>query len=124
MAPLHTEIAFHLPRGYIDAGGSLHRDGIMRMARARDEVEPLEDPRARANDAYLSVLLLSRVIVRLGTIEQVSPEIVEDLFASDFAYLQDLYLKMNLAGDEPVETRCPGCGETFELDLLAMEAHD
>jgi len=92
----------------------------MRLARALDEVEPFGDARARANQAYLSILMLSRVIVRLGSIGQVTPGIVGDLFAEDFAYLQELYLRSNSAPAAPAETRCPACGERFELDLAAM----
>jgi phage FluMu protein gp41 len=87
----------------------------MRLARALDEVEPLEDNRTRANEAYMSILLLSRVIVRLGDISPVSPAVIEELFASDFAYLQELYIRLNEDTGSLVETECPSCGERFTL---------
>lgn len=88
---LQTEFSFHLPRGYVDDQGRLHRDGTMRLATARDEIEPLRDPRVRENEAYLTVIVLSRVITRLGSITQMTPKIIESLFAYDLAYLQDVY---------------------------------
>jgi hypothetical protein len=112
---LQTEFRFTLPCGYVDAAGNLHRDGVMRRATALDEVEPLADPRVRANEAYVSILLLSRVIARLGDLTLVTPAVVESLFASDFSYLQDLYLQVN-EGRELIETACPSCGTRFTLD--------
>ena len=114
---LQTEFEFTLPCGYIDAHGNLHRQGTMRLATALDEVEPLQDARVRVNEAYLSILLLSRVITRLGDISQVSPAVVEKLFSADMAYLQDLYIRVNETGTSLVETRCPGCGTRFALNL-------
>ena len=92
---LQTEYEFTLPLGYIDADGELHRDGTMRLATAADEILPLKDPRVRSNEAYLIVILLSRVVDRLGSLPQVTPKIVEGLFAADLAYLQDLYNRIN-----------------------------
>ena len=120
---LQTEFEFTLPCGYIDAQGNLHRQGTMRLATALDEIEPLQDTRVRANEAYLSILLLSRVITRLGDIRQINPAIVEKLFAADMAYLQDLYIQVNDTGTTLVETQCPGCGTRFALNL-AGEASD
>jgi hypothetical protein len=114
---LQTEFSFTLPCGYVDAQGNLHRDGAMRRAVALDEIEPLQDARVQRNDAYLTILLLSRVITRLGTISQISPAIIERLFASDFVYLQDLYVQVNDTGTSMIETRCPTCGTHFALDL-------
>jgi hypothetical protein len=114
---LQTEFEFNLPCGYIDAQGSLHREGTMRLATALDEIEPLQDTRVRANEAYLSILLLSRVITRLGDIRQVSPAIIEKLFTADMMYLQDLYIQVNDGGTSLVETQCPSCGTRFALDL-------
>jgi hypothetical protein len=114
---LQTEFEFALPRGYVDAHGYLHRTGTMRLATALDEIEPLQDPRVRANEAYLAVLLLSRVITRLGDIRQISPALIEGLFSSDMAYLQDFYIRVNEVGTSLVETQCPGCGKHFALDL-------
>jgi phage FluMu protein gp41 len=114
---LQTELEFTLPRGYVDEQGNLHRQGTMRLATALDEVEPLQDARVRANEAYLGILLLSRVVTRLGDIGPVSPAVVERLFSADFAYLQDLYLRMNDVEPSVVETQCPGCGRQFALEL-------
>jgi hypothetical protein len=93
-----TEIEFTLPKGYIDGDGVLHRDGVMRLATAADEILPLKDPRVQANPAYLTVIVLSRVIVRLGTLPDVNTKVIEGLFASDLSYLQALYERIN--GDE------------------------
>ena len=114
---LQTEFSFTLPCGYVDGQGSLHRHGTMRLAIARDEVEPLQDPRVRANETYFSILLLSRVLLRLGEVTPVTPEVVEGLFSADFAYLQDLYARVNQVGGNVVETQCPTCGQRFGLDL-------
>ncbi|MGH9844769.1 MAG: phage tail assembly protein [Blastocatellia bacterium] len=119
MSLLQTEIEFTLPRGYVDARGTLHRQGVMRLARAIDEVEPLTHARVRANDAYLSIVLLSRVVARLGEVHSVTPEVIEGLFAADFAYLQELYLRLNDDGSRFITTACPACGARFELDLMA-----
>lgn len=114
---LQIEFDFALPHGYVDERGNLHRNGIMRRATALDEVDPLRDPRVKANEAYLGILLLSRVIVRLGDLRPVSPAVVEALFASDYLYLQDLYLRINDDASSLVETQCPTCGARFALDL-------
>jgi hypothetical protein len=118
---LQTEFEFTLPRGYVDAQGNLHCMGLMRLATALDEVEPLQDTRSRVNEAYLSILLLSRVVVRLGNICPVSASVIEGLFASDFAYLQGLYLRFNEDASSLVETQCPACGKRFRLDLTGTE---
>lgn len=116
---LQTEFVFTLPCGYIDGGGTRHQEGIMRLATALDEVEPLQDRRVQANQAYLGIVLLSRVITRLGGIAPVGTAIVEALFAADFAYLQQLYVRLNDPGPNVVETACPNCGAGFALDLSA-----
>lgn len=115
---LQTEFAFTLPRGYVDARGNLHRNGTMRLATALDEIEPLQDGRVQANEAYLSILLLSRVIIRLGDIRPVGPAIIEGLFSSDMNYLQAFYIQINDAGTNMIETQCPNCGTHFTLDLV------
>ncbi|ALO92075.1 Secreted protein [Streptomyces hygroscopicus subsp. limoneus] len=114
---LRTEFSFELPRGYVDGSGTVHRDGVMRLATARDELVPLRDDRVRENSAYLSVVLISRVIVRLGTIEDVHPGVVEDLFASDLAFLQDFYRRINAEGHTRAAVTCPSCRENFAVDL-------
>jgi hypothetical protein len=97
---LQTEFDFTLPRGYVDRDGNLHRSGVMRLATARDEIEPMRDPRVMDNEAYLTVILLSRVITQLGDVSQVTPKTVEGLFAADLAYLQDLYEAVNFGGPD------------------------
>jgi hypothetical protein len=119
VAGLRTEFAFVLPRGYVDAAGVLHREGTMRLATAKDEIIPQRDPRVRENEAYLTVLLLSRVITRLGSVSEVHPGIVENLFASDLAFLQDLYRRVNQEGTSQVAVSCPACQHEFTIDLGA-----
>jgi hypothetical protein len=117
---LQTEYEFTLPCGYVDERGTLHRQGVMRLATALDEVEPLADARVRANQAYLAILLLSRVLLRLGEFSPVPPAVVAGLFSADFAFLQDLYVRVNDRGANLVETECPSCGGRFVLDLAAQ----
>lgn len=95
---IQTEFPFTLPRGYLDEAGTLHRDGVMRLATARDEIEPLRDARVKENEAYLTVIVLSRTITTLGSIPRMTPKIVEGLFSSDLAYLQDFYTRINFGG--------------------------
>ncbi|KAB8144612.1 phage tail assembly protein [Chloroflexia bacterium SDU3-3] len=114
---LQTEFDFTLPCGFVDERGTLHRQGVMRRATALDEIEPLGDPRVRTNEAYLPVLLLGRVLTKLGTINRPGVAVVEQLFASDFIYLQQLYSRVNSSGGNVVETACPSCGTHFMLDL-------
>jgi hypothetical protein len=117
---LQTEYRFTLPCGYIDDQGDLHRGGVMRLATALDEVQPLRDARVQANQAYVAVLLLSRVVTQLGEIAPVMPSMIERLFAADFAYLQELYVRMNEPGGGLAETQCPDCGSRFAVDVLAV----
>ncbi len=114
---LQTEFEFTLPQGYVDDDGTLHREGVMRLATAADEIKPLKDPRVQANSAYLTVILLARVVTRLGTLENVSPHVIENLYVSDLEYLQDLYERVNVGGADVVDTTCPECGEEFSLEL-------
>jgi hypothetical protein len=95
-----TEVEFELPKGYVDSSGTLHRRGVMRLATAADEILPLRDPRVAQNEAYLSVIVLARVIVRLGSLPDIHTGVIEGLYASDFAYLQRLYERVNVADDE------------------------
>ena len=101
-----TEIDFELPKGYLDEDGTLHRSGTMRLATAADEILPLRDPRVQQNEAYLAVIVLARVVTRLGSLAEVHTGVIERLFASDLAYLQRLYEQLN-AADEP-ELEPPG----------------
>jgi hypothetical protein len=116
-APLRTQFAFVLPRGYVDEAGQVHRDGVMRLATARDEIIPQRDPRVRENEAYLTVLLLSRVITRLGTLPQVNAGTIEGMFASDLAFLQDLYRRVNQEGTTRAAVSCPACQHEFSVDI-------
>ena len=116
-APLQTEFPFVLPRGYVDDHGEVHREGVMRLATARDEILPQRDPRVRDNEAYLTVLLLSRVITRLGRLAQVNPGIVEGMFASDLAFLQDLYRRINQEGTSQAAVTCPACRHEFAVEI-------
>ncbi len=113
---LQTEFEFTLPRGYVDGEGTLHREGVMRLASAGDEIAPLQDPRVRRNGAYLSVILLSRVITKLGSLGDVNPAVVENMFAGDVSYLQDLYQRINVDGSAQLSVDCPHCRQSFELD--------
>ena len=118
---MRTEFAFTLPKGYVDAGGSVHREGIMRLATARDEIEPLRDAQVRQNEAYLAVLLLSRVITRIGEVTEITPELVEELYAADFDHLQRLYERLNTDGEAVGAVTCPHCAQAFEVDLTDIE---
>jgi hypothetical protein len=118
---MRTEVSFTLPRGWVDADGATHREGRMRLATARDEIEPLRDPAVRENEAYLGVLLLARVITRLGPVTDVTPEMVEGLFAADFDHLQKLYERLNTDGEAVGTIACPGCGHHFEVDLTEIQ---
>ena len=114
---LRTEFEFELPRGYVDRDGAVHKRGAMRLATARDELVPLHDDRVRENAAYLTVVLLGRVITRLGTLSDVHPGIVENMFASDVAFLQDLYRRINQEGHARAQVTCPSCQQEFSVDL-------
>ena len=114
---LQTEFTFQLPLGYVDAEGNLHRDGTMRLATAFDEIAPLKDPRVQSNAGYLLVILLSRVITRLGTVEYVNPKTIEGLYAGDLGFLQDLYQRVNANGHDRVVTQCPHCEKAFTVEL-------
>ena len=114
---LQPEFAFTLPMGYVDGEGNLHREGVMRLATAFDEIAPLKDPRVQANPAFLLVILLARVVTRLGTLDQINPKIIESLFAADLAYLQDFYRRVNEVGHDRVRTKCPHCEQEFEVEL-------
>jgi hypothetical protein len=114
---LRTEFPFVLPRGYVDGNGTVHRDGVMRLATARDELVPLRDDRVRENSAYLTVVLLARVITRIGSISDVHAGIVENLFAADLAFLQDLYRRVNTEGHTRASVTCPACAHRFAVDV-------
>lgn len=112
-----TEFDFSLPQGYVDEDGNLHKDGTMRLATAADEILPLKDPRVQSNPAYLSVILLSRVITKLGSLNSINPRNIENLFIADMAYLQDLYQRINENGSDVIKTVCPKCEHIFEVEV-------
>ncbi|WP_353735188.1 phage tail assembly protein [Okeania sp. SIO2C2] len=114
---LQTEYEFTLPAGYVDKEGNLHREGIMRLATAADEIVPLKDPRVQSNPAYLIIILLSRVVTRLGSVEVINPKVIEGLFASDLSYLQDLYNRINGNGTRTLQIICPHCEKDFAVEL-------
>ncbi len=117
MTSLKTEFEFTLPRGYVDADGHVHKTGSMRLATAIDEIAPLRDPRVKSNQAYLPVILLSRVVARLGQITEITPKHIEGLFTSDMAYLQKFYRQINESGTGSFPVQCPTCSTQFEVDL-------
>lgn len=102
-----TEVDFELPKGYLDDSGTLHRHGVMRLATAADEILPQRDPRVQQNEAYLAVIVLARVIVRLGTLPDIHAGVIEGLYASDLAYLQRLYESLNAEDDIAVQAPTP-----------------
>jgi hypothetical protein len=119
MTMFQTEFEFTLPCGYLDEDGTLHRAGVMRRATAADEILPLKDPRVVKNPAYLVVILLARVVTRLGTVEELTPKVVEGLFATDLAFLQSLYNEINRL-DEATSTVCPQCQHEFQAEAVAV----
>ena len=118
---MRTEYAFTLPKGYVDERGQIHRDGVMRLATARDEIEPLRDVEVRQNEAYLGVLLLSRTVVRIGDVQEIGPGVIESLYAADFDHLQRLYERINTDGEAVGAVTCPHCSQPFEVDLTDIE---
>ncbi|GAB3740764.1 hypothetical protein GCM10027598_70860 [Amycolatopsis oliviviridis] len=114
---LRTEFAFELPRGYVDDAGKVHHSGVMRLATARDELVPLRDDRVRENSAFLTVVLLARVITRIGDVTDVHAGVIENLFASDLAFLQDMYRRVNSEGHTRAGVACPECGHEFVVDV-------
>jgi hypothetical protein len=117
---LQTEFEFTLPQGYVDREGNLHREGAMRLATAMDEIAPLRDPRVRENQAYLVILLLSRVVTRLGSLPQVSPYEIENMFSGDLAFLQRLYRQVNEQGTTLVPVTCPECSTPIDVDISRL----
>ncbi|MES4890714.1 hypothetical protein [Streptomyces sp. NPDC096012] len=114
---LRTEFEFELPRGYVDEEGTVHRHGAMRLATARDELRPQIDLRVKENPAYLSVVLLSQVITRIGSVTDVHAGVVERMYATDVAFLQDFYRRVNSEGHTRAAVTCPHCEGAFEVDL-------
>ena len=116
---LQTEFPFTLPLGYVDGNGEVHKKGVMRLATAIDEIAPLRDARVKANSAYLSIILIARVVTKLGTVDQINPGTVEGLFSADLAFLQDFYRRINETGSSTIAVKCPECGHEFEVEPSA-----
>ena len=112
-----TEFEFALPKGYVDREGNLHKQGIMRLATAADEILPMKDPRVQQNPAYLTVILLARVVTKLGSLSEVNTRTIEGLFASDLSYLQELYRQINSNGIAQISATCPKCEHTFPVEI-------
>lgn len=117
-----TEFAFTLPRGFVDREGVVHKEGIMRLANAGDEILPMRDPRVQQNPSYLTIILLARVITKLGTLPAVDTNVIERLYTMDLAYLQDLYQKINTMEMPYYKGICPHCGEPVDIPVNFMEA--
>ena len=115
-----TEFPFTLPRGYIDPAGQIHKNGTMRLATAVDEIQSVQNPLVQANEAYLPVVLLSRVITHLGELSTVTTRIIEGLFSADLLYLEDLYLRLNCPTQVLLETACPSCGQSFQVEVAPL----
>ncbi|MEG1458961.1 MAG: phage tail assembly protein [Acetivibrio sp.] len=119
---IQTEYNFVLPRGYVDASGLLHKEGTMRLANAGDEILPLRDPRVQQNPAYLTIILLSRVVIKLGSLPAVDTKTIEKLYTMDLSYLQDLYQRINTMDVPSYQSICPHCGKEIEIPVNFMEA--
>ncbi len=117
---LQTEYPFTLPHGYVDEEGNLHQEGVMRMATAYDEIAPMKDPRVQANPGYLVIILLSRVIGKLGSLTHINPKVIEGFFAGDLAYLQDFYRRINENGHNRLGVACPHCEKEFEVEVGSL----
>jgi len=117
---IQTEYDFTLPVGYQDEEGTLHREGTMRLATAADEIHPLKDPRVQSNQAYLIVILLARVITRLGSVSHINANVIEKLYAADLAYLQEFYNRINQTGKASVDAACPQCTHAFEVETNSL----
>ncbi len=116
---LQTEFEFTLPRGYVDKEGNLHKKGIMRLATAADEILPLKDPRVQSNPAYLTVILFSRVLTKLGNLASINSDVIENLFAGDLSYLQEFYRRINENGTGKIKATCPKCEHNFEIEAMS-----
>lgn len=112
-----TEFEFTLPKGYVDEDGNVHKKGTMRLATAADEILPMKDPRVQSNPAYLTVILFSRVITKLGSLPTINPKVIENLFASDLSYLQEMYRNINENGNGAIKAKCPKCEHEFEVEV-------
>ena len=117
---LKTEFEFELPLGFVDKDGTLHKKGSMRLATALDEITVLNDMRVQTNEAYIVIVLLSRVITGLGTLRSINTGVIENLFAADLTFLQEFYRQINESGHTRREFICPHCAQPFEVDLSTL----
>jgi len=115
-----TEFEFVLPKGYVDEDGALHKTGMMRLSTAADEILPMKDPRVQQNPAYLTIILLSRVVSRLGDLKMVNTRVIEGLFAADLGYLQEFYQRINGNGSNAIKATCPKCEHKFEAEVMPL----
>ena len=112
-----TEFSFSLPKGYVDSDGALHKEGVMRLATASDEIHPNKDSRVQQNPAYLIIILLSRVIIKLGEIDHITTKTIEGVYSSDLSYLQTFYQQINDTGKSTIKTACPKCEHPFDVEV-------
>ncbi|MGB7442557.1 MAG: hypothetical protein WA919_15945, partial [Coleofasciculaceae cyanobacterium] len=115
-----TEFPFILPQGYLDPEGNTHKEGIMRLATAYDEITPMRDPRVQRNPGYLVIILLARTIVKLGSLEPINTKVIEGLFSGDLVYLQDFYQRINQNGHSRLRVACPHCQGEFEVETIPV----
>jgi hypothetical protein len=116
-----TEYEFELPRGYVDDSGTLHKRGVMRLATAADEILPMRDQRVQQNPGYLSIILLARVVIKLGDLRAIDTRTIEGLFTADLAYLQNLYRTINEAEAPKVHCICPKCEHEFDVAVSFLD---
>ena len=117
MSNLETKVSFELPKGYVDSNGKVHKLGIMRLATAADEIIPMNDNRVKLNPAYLSILILERVVIKLGELPHIDAKIIENLYTPDMTYLQDLYQRINSIEPPEVSVICPKCSHQFKVSV-------
>lgn len=118
---MYTEFEFTLPKGLLDNQGTLHRQGRMRLSKAADEMYAISNPLVKQNEHYLPILLLSRVVIQIGEFREITPQLIENLFAVDLFYLQELYLRQNSLEEIVLNTTCPYCNQEFGVKVLPLE---
>lgn len=117
MVSFQTEFEFTLPCGYVDEDGAVHREGVMRLSTAADEILPLKDPRVQSNSGYLMILLLSRVVTRIGTLVKITPEVIERLYTADLEFLHNMYERINAVEPREITAVCPRCGQSHLVPI-------